>query len=556
MVVHHIRGPARCKARFRAPPLLFMAMCVLLAVGGGKAAGLEAGRPRHVVLGYYDAKPSCFRDERGEPGGIFIEVMRLLAPRLGWEVEYRFATWDGLLSGLRDGSVDLVPAIVRTTERSVFAVFTEQAVMTDWGALFVKRGQGRVGSILELGGRKVGALKDDFWFSGPGALRDLCASFGVLPDYVYYPDYSSLFEALAQGEVEAAAGSNSLGLIWQQRLPIAATPAVYNPIDLRFAGSRKAGGEALVEAIDQELSALKASDPGALAAILGSWQVPDRREYVAPVWLTVLLGVLGAVALVLLAVSIGQILALRRSNRAKEAALGQLRETGLALESSLGEKEVLVHELAHRVKNNLQLILSLLGLADDGKEELLEGLRRKVHSLALAEEEILTRSAIDEESVRRLVESVMSRACSGHHVDPAMVRVEVDLGGGSLAASAAAPLAIMVAELVSNACVHGRGGDGSLDASVSVALAPGRPGLLRVVDAGTGLRAGLEVSGQGHLGFALVSALASQLGGRLSAGPAPTGSGTEVTVAFPPSLLDSAAPGQDGLPRPPPADGA
>jgi PAS domain S-box-containing protein len=291
---------------------LVFALALAMLAPGNRAA---AEAPRTVTLGYYDAKPSCFRDSAGNPKGIFIDVIEAVARREGWRMEYRFASWDELLGALRSGGIDLVPAIVRTPAREGFAVFTQESVMTDWGVVFSRPGGG-FSSIFYLEGRTVGALENDFWFSGQGSLKDLCASFGIHPKYRFYPDYSSLFRALGRGEVDAAAGSNSLGIVWAPRLPVIATSIVYNPIELRFAASPAAlGGRDLARELDRSLAEIRRDSPEVFSSALAKYQVPLRREFRAPPWLVAVLIATSLVLVVAVAFLVSQRRALHASER-------------------------------------------------------------------------------------------------------------------------------------------------------------------------------------------------------------------------------------------------
>lgn len=264
----------------RRLPRLGVALILLSAFALG-AAGAE----KSVKLGYYDAKPSCYRDDNGNPKGIFIDILEALARRENWSIEYEYRSWPELIEGLKSGSIDVVPAIVRTDEREAFAIFTREFVMMDWGAVFVRYG-GKVPTIADLQGKKVGVLPSDFWFSGPGSLKTLCESFGVQPRYVEYSDYSSLFHALARGEIEAAVGSNSLGIVWTPKLPIVSTSILYNPIELRYAASRAAPDAArFVYELDRALARLRIESQESLSAILAANQMPLLKQIRTPLWL-------------------------------------------------------------------------------------------------------------------------------------------------------------------------------------------------------------------------------------------------------------------------------
>ncbi|OHD22241.1 MAG: hypothetical protein A2Y38_21465 [Spirochaetes bacterium GWB1_59_5] len=487
----------------------------------------SATRKLSIRVGYYDAKPSCWRDESGLPRGIFIDTLNLLAKKEGWHITYSFAGWNQLLDGLETGSLDLIPAIVRTPERETFAVFTEEAVMTDWGEVYAREG-GNIRSIIDLEAKRIGALENDFWFSGTGSLRDLCTAFGIAPEYVYFPDYSTLFMALDDGAIDAAAASNSLGLIWQPISRIVPTPVLYNPIELRFAASRKThGGVALAASIDEAIRTQRADDPESLRDILERYAVPVHKEYVTPAWVSIALAALVAVLSAALASLARQAHALRSSARVLEDAKKRL-------EKSLEEKDLLVHELSHRVKNNLQIILSLVGLVEGEDDTLgegaLAGLREKVYSISLIEEELHARGAIDEASLRSFFAAMTDRLALTCMGTIPRFSLETDFHRAILVPSAAIPLALILSELAVNAIRYGGGIDGSVDATIRVTVREDGSGEIVVSDCGAGFPPGFDVARTPGLGYRLITALVSQLKGKLSTR---TDGGAEVRITIP-----------------------
>jgi len=501
------------------------------ALGSGYQAAAQPTQVKPQALtvhvGYYDARPSCWRDESGQPSGIFIDTLNLLATRHGWIIRYTFAEWDQLLDGLETGTLDLILAIVRTPEREAFAVFTEEAVMTDWGEVYAREG-GNIRSILDLEAKRIGALEHDFWFSGTGSLKDLCAAFGIKPEYVYYPDYTTLFTALDDGKIDAAAASNSLGLIWQPVSRIVPTPVLYNPIELRFAASRKApGGVALAASIDEAIRAQREEDPESLRDILELYAVPVREEYVIPAWVSIALAALVAVLSAAIVILARQAHALLTSARGLKIAKEKL-------EKSLEEKDLLVHELSHRVKNNLQIILSLVGLVQGEDDDLAEGalaeLREKIYSISLIEEELHARGTIDEASLRSFFVAVTEQlALTCKDAMPHFI-LETDLREASLVPSAAIPLALILNELAANAIRHGRGSDGNVAAAFRVVVHENGSGEITVKDGGAGFPQGFDVVRTPGLGYRLITALVSQLKGKLSTR---SNGGAEVNITIP-----------------------
>ncbi len=186
------------------------------------------------------------------------------------------------------------------------------------------------------------------------------------------------------------------------------------------------------------------------------------------------------------------------------------------LRRSLGEKEVLLKEVHHRVKNNLQIISSLLNLQGEELEDA-DAARRfresqnRIRSMALIHE-LLYRSddlsGIDfAEYVERLVQHIVnSYGPQAHRVES---RLEIEARPLSL--DCAIPCGLIVTELVANAIEHAFP-DGAGTVSVRFRSDDGRRHL-EVRDDGVGLPPELDPEQAATLGLRLVTALARQLGG-------------------------------------------
>ena len=207
------------------------------------------------------------------------------------------------------------------------------------------------------------------------------------------------------------------------------------------------------------------------------------------------------------------------------------------LRRSLGDKEVLLKEVHHRVKNNLQIVSSLLALqahAQAKRPEVVGALREGqnwVKSIALAHELLYQADDLAQVDFQKFAEQLAAHLRSAFGV-PA-VRVVVRAAGIRLGTDTAVPLGLIVNELLSNAfkyaCANGRAGCVTL--SLTEAPATGCYHLT-MADDGPGLPAGFVLAQASSLGLRLVQSLAQQLGGELQLS-APGGPGTEVAITFP-----------------------
>jgi two-component sensor histidine kinase len=221
----------------------------------------------------------------------------------------------------------------------------------------------------------------------------------------------------------------------------------------------------------------------------------------------------------------------RAMDRMAEALERQAEERRIAagqLQKSLNEKETLLKEIHHRVKNNLQLILSLIRLQaeDPGTAiEFSQRLEGRVRAMSLIHEllyESDNLAALDmADYIPRL--TGLQVQSSGRQREP---RMELSIDSVWLDMDQAIPLALILNELVSNAFKHAGDDNGRIAITLSSEAGAVR---MRVADDGEGFPEGFDPLAGSSLGMKLAEALALQLGGALSWA---NRNGAEFTVQF------------------------
>jgi two-component system, sensor histidine kinase PdtaS len=214
-------------------------------------------------------------------------------------------------------------------------------------------------------------------------------------------------------------------------------------------------------------------------------------------------------------------------------------------------KDATIREIHHRVKNNLQTISSLLRLqgrrlkSEEAKAAVAESVRR-IRTIALVHD-TLSREPADDVSFVEIVRPLARLAEESLQSPDRPVRFTVQGDGGRLPSSIAAPLSVVLTELLQNAVDHGFP-EGSSGGDVVVQLGSSEGQLhVRVINDGRGLEHGFELGKATGLGLSIVRTLVTtELAGTIAMrageshdfvevglGDRPAGTGTVIDLQVP-----------------------
>ncbi|HEY7726348.1 MAG TPA: histidine kinase dimerization/phosphoacceptor domain -containing protein [Anaeromyxobacteraceae bacterium] len=207
------------------------------------------------------------------------------------------------------------------------------------------------------------------------------------------------------------------------------------------------------------------------------------------------------------------------------------RRAAARLESSLREKETLLREVHHRVKNNLQVISSLLGMqarAVVSNRAALSESQDRVHAIALAHELLYQAGDLGRVDLGAYLEALAHQLLAAWAPPGGGVSLRVEAEEARMPLDVAVPCGLIVSELVTNALKHAfPGGRGTV--VVRTACEAGGRVAVSVSDDGVGIPPGESEDRAGHLGLDLVRTLARQLRANLAVTGPP---GTTVRLDF------------------------
>jgi PAS domain S-box-containing protein len=194
------------------------------------------------------------------------------------------------------------------------------------------------------------------------------------------------------------------------------------------------------------------------------------------------------------------------------------KKAEILLKASLKEKELLLREIHHRVKNSLQIISSLLSLQADeiDDKEIVERYNEsenRIHTIALVHESLYNSNDISEINFHDYVESLVQNIKDSYNIDIKNIIITLELDDYELGIETAIPLGLIINELVSNAIKHAfinQEGNILLKLTKSDDIYE-----LTISDDGKGLRNDFDMDNEKSLGFILINALVKQLEGEI-----------------------------------------
>jgi PAS domain S-box-containing protein len=206
-----------------------------------------------------------------------------------------------------------------------------------------------------------------------------------------------------------------------------------------------------------------------------------------------------------------------------------------ALRASLREKEAMLKEIHHRVKNNLQLMSSLLNLQADRTanpviQSALAVTQSRIQSMALLHESLYRHGDLAWLELSACLESLIAQVLRSFQEAGGRVKVQLRLDRIKVDVDQAVPCGLILNELLTNSLKHAFPNQRQGEILVELHLSEARQVQLRVTDNGVGFPPGLNLSQPQTLGFQLVSDLSAQLGGQHAVKEGP---GVAIEISFP-----------------------
>jgi two-component sensor histidine kinase len=199
--------------------------------------------------------------------------------------------------------------------------------------------------------------------------------------------------------------------------------------------------------------------------------------------------------------------------------LARIQESDAGLRKALHEKDILIQEVHHRVKNNLQVILSLFDMQarhvkNEDALEVFQDCKARIRSMSLVHEMLYGSSDLSKIDFKNYVEKLTNDLATSYMPMDRELKTDIDLSHLELDISKAVPLGLLANEVLTNSIKHAFRDQPKPE--VFIRQVPGEKLKILIGDNGKGLPPDIDISSAKTFGLRIIRLLAEQLNANLS----------------------------------------
>ncbi len=195
-----------------------------------------------------------------------------------------------------------------------------------------------------------------------------------------------------------------------------------------------------------------------------------------------------------------------------------LRLTNEDLRKNLKEKNVLLKEIHHRVKNNLQLVSSLLNLQankinNEGFSNAIKSSQDRIRSMAIVHEKLYQSKSLSEVNIKSYFDALIeekSKVTSNKDIN-----FSLEIPNVAFTIDKVIPIGLLINEMITNSYKHAFNSSNDNTIKIQLVIKANDEGILKYEDNGTGLRQDYRVANPHSMGMDLIESFVDQLDGKL-----------------------------------------
>jgi two-component sensor histidine kinase/ABC-type amino acid transport substrate-binding protein len=457
-------------------------------------------------VGVYENSPKVFLNESNQPDGIFIDIINDIADKENWELSYHYDTWGNCLDLLEKGDIDLMTDVSFSKERLKRFAYHEEPVLSDWFHVYASMESG-INSILDLEGKKIIVLEDSIQ---EAIFRDLIYEFNLNIELFTMPDYANAFSDVKEKNADAVITNRYFGVKHYKQYGLQETGIVFNPTRLHYAAS-KSLDKNILRKIDEHLIVMK-NDPNSIYyESLKKWTSEEGRFSIPPKMKFLFF----LITFMLLFTFLGMFL-LKKQVLARTK---QIRAINEEIQKSLDEKTVLLKEIHHRVKNNLQVISSMINLqrktmACDTDKNIMLDIRNRIKAIALVHEKVYQTQKLVSIDANSFINEMVKHLSHTYLINNRDIKFHTEIESVFLSVDEAVPCALIINELITNSLKYAFEDRNEGNITIHFSQLDNQY-FLDIFDDGIGFQKELNLKNPDSIGLKIVTGLVQQLNGTI-----------------------------------------
>jgi len=235
-----------------------------------------------VKIGAFNFYPAIFQAKDGSVQGFYVDFLKEIAKREGWQIEYVYGSWAEGLSRIKSGEVDVLTNVAFTAERAAYLDYGKEPLLTVWAELYVPS-KSDIDSIIKVKEKKIAVMKGDF---NAANFKNLVAKFKIPCEIIEFGDFEEVFAAVSSLKVDGGIVNNTFGAAKQHEYDIKSSGVIFNPFDIFFAVSKDKNRN-IITALDHYLTEWRKEESSPYHQAREKWAHGSASTIkVIPAWLS------------------------------------------------------------------------------------------------------------------------------------------------------------------------------------------------------------------------------------------------------------------------------
>lgn len=315
-----------------------------------------------IRVGVYDNPPKIFINEKGQPDGFYIDLIKTIAVNENLTVEYVNGNWNQLLEQLEKGEIDILPDMSYSKDRDSLYAFNKLPVLPSWLEIFTLKGA-NIHNVKDIDGKIIGVLKHSVQetYLNQTVKTDFAIDFKLMT----YDTYEASVKALRKQEVDVIVCDRFFYFSALCDKDILSTGIILRPTDLML-GFTKGKKPQLIERMDKQISLLKNNPNSLYYNSLHHW-LDKEHSHAIPHYIYIII----LIVITFLLFSLLFIVLLQKQVKTKTADLVKAKEIA---EENDRLKTAFLHTISHEIRTPMNAIMGFSSLLPEqfGNQEKLE----------------------------------------------------------------------------------------------------------------------------------------------------------------------------------------